>query len=320
LSVRSPLGNGYLIPALRLINPYHTAGTATGLLFQCNSGTPGYARAGIFFESNGVGWGRGTMHFATKATSQTTDVDVSNSVMKIDENGRVGIGLGADALVAKLEVNGDVHISGDLIVDGTVDGVDIAGLAATVSVNSGDISSNVTAIGYNSVDIGTNAVDIDDNVQALAFGLSYASMYAKDNTTPMTLNSAAKVKVTAFDTNGFSQGNDTSNHATDEITISGGGHYLVTLSCHVNNNAAQTHTVDVSIWTNDGATEKNMLHGHRTLTGGSGDVGSMSISGIVSFSNGDTVGVWADTSDAGDRSVTFEDISLSILKINKIGA
>jgi hypothetical protein len=266
LSVRSPLGNGYLIPALRLINPYHTAGTATGLLFQLNSSTPGYARAGIFFEANGVGWGRGTMHFATKATAQTNDVDISNSVMKIDELGRVGIGLGADAPVAKLDVNGNVHISGDLHFKG-----------------SGQ-------------------------------GLHTASMFGKDNTTPMILNSAAKVQVTAFDTNGHSVGDDTAVHGQDEIIVSGGAYFIVA-SMHVNNNAAQSHTIDVSVWINDGATELPGLHGHRSLTGGSGDVAAIPLSGVAVLTNGDTVEVWIDTSDAGDRSITVEDISLTLIRI-----
>jgi len=145
-------------------------------------------------------------------------------------------------------------------------------------------------------------------------GLAFGEIYVKDNANATTLNSAAKVQITDFAVNGVSV-NTSPDHTNDHITITKAGIYKANLSLHVNNNAAQTHTIDVSLFKNNGATEFDNVHGNRTLTGGSGDVGSMSCCGLVSLSVNDTIEVWADTSDAADRSVTFEDVNLNLVQI-----
>jgi hypothetical protein len=90
---------------------------------------------------------------------------------------------------------------------------------------------------------------------------------------------------------------------------------MVLFAVHVNNNASQSHVVDVSVWKNNGTVEIDTAHAHRTLTGGVGDIGSMSGAGLIALNVGDTLEMWADTSDAGDRSVTFSDVALTIIQI-----
>ncbi len=142
--------------------------------------------------------------------------------------------------------------------------------------------------------------------------LDYGEIYAKDNTTQITLNSAAKVQVTIFDTNGESE-NMTPDHTQDHITVNKRGKYLVTISTAVVNVAAQAHVITLIAYINDGITSFDNLHAHRDLTGGGGDKASISISGIINLAVGDTIELWADTDDAGDRNVIFEDITLSVV-------
>ncbi len=145
-------------------------------------------------------------------------------------------------------------------------------------------------------------------------GLAFAGISVKDNTDAVTLNSAAKDQVTNFDTNDPSN-NATPDHTNDHITTDKKGDYFAIISLDVQNNAAQAHKVDVSLWKNNGATEFLNVHNHRNLSGGSTDVASMSLSGFIEVAAGDTLEIWADTGTAGDRSVTFEDITLSILQV-----
>lgn len=145
-------------------------------------------------------------------------------------------------------------------------------------------------------------------------GLAFGEIYVKDNAVAMTLNSAAKVQVTIFGTDGQSN-NTTPDHTNDHITITKAGMYLVTISTAVQNNAAQSHKIVLSLWKNNGATEFTNVHAHRNLSGGSTDVGSISLSGIVDVAVNDTLEVWADTSAAADRSITVEDITLSIVQV-----
>ena len=155
----------------------------------------------------------------------------------------------------------------------------------------------------------------DDLVFNTGAGLAYGEIWMKDNTDAVTLNSAAEVQIVNFDTNGESN-NMTPDHTQDYIEIDIAGIYLVTVSIHVNNNAAQSHVIDVSAFKNNGSkTEIENIHSHRALTGGSGDVGSMSMSGIASCSAGDKFEIWATTDSGDDRSVTFSDITLSIVQI-----
>ena len=142
----------------------------------------------------------------------------------------------------------------------------------------------------------------------------YGDIYTKDNAVATKLNSAANTQITVFTNNGPSK-NTTPNHTTDDITIIEAGSYLVTGSVALNNNAAQSHEVRISLFINNGATEIENVHAHRNLSGGSGDKGSISLSGIATFSVGDTAEFWANTDSASDRSVTFSDITLSIVRL-----
>lgn len=186
---------------------------------------------------------------------------------------------------------------------------------------AGDTEANLFRVdaGADAVRMGdwdTNYVEVDkagDVVFVGGAGLAFGEICAKDNATPMTLNSAAKVQVTIFDVDGVSN-NMTPDHTNDHITVTKAGMYLCTVSMAVENGAGASHKVDASVWKNNGATEFINTHTHRDLAAGS-DVGSMSLSGIIDLAVNDTIEVWLDTDRGSDSAVTVEDITLSLVMV-----
>jgi hypothetical protein len=169
-------------------------------------------------------------------------------------------------------------------------------------------SGNMVDGNYIDIQVGGNLLFVG------TAGMVFAEISVKDNTDAVTLNSTAKVQITNFNINGLSN-NATPDHTNDHITIVKAGKYFVSVSLAVQNNASQTHKVDVSLWKDNGTTEFTNIHNHRTLSGGSTDVGAISISGIIDADVDDTLELWADTSAAANRSVTFEDLTFLILQI-----
>ena len=197
--------------------------------------------------------------------------------------------------------------------------ISFVGDSLNIKANAVTATDEMNLIAH-AVNIGTsttNKVKISSagaTVFVGAAGMVFVEISTRNNTVPMTLNSAAKVQVTVFGANGHSL-NATPDHTNDHVTIIKPGKYFAAISVHVNNNAAQTHVVNFTIYKNNGVTEFGNVHAHRTLVGGSGDVGSVSLNGIIDLVATDTVEVWADTDSAADRSITIEDITLSLFQI-----
>jgi hypothetical protein len=146
-----------------------------------------------------------------------------------------------------------------------------------------------------------------------AGGLPYACVYAYNNATTMSVSSAGYTQVTIFDTNGPSN-QITPDHTNDHITADIAGDYLCTVSMAVSNGAGTGHVLDIDVQKNNGATSFNQLHAHRTLGAGT-DVGSVSISGIVTLAASDTIEVWISTSRAVASTITVEDITMSLVQV-----
>ena len=144
-------------------------------------------------------------------------------------------------------------------------------------------------------------------------GLIQGELSVTSNSTQTTLNSSGYVQVTIFDTNGPSLGM-TPDHTQDHITSSTAGKYTVWVSVSVSNEAAQDHMITLAAHTNNGFTILTNVEADRNLTGGSGDVGSISLNGTVILSANDTVELWALTDSASDRDVTFDDITMTVIK------
>jgi hypothetical protein len=146
-------------------------------------------------------------------------------------------------------------------------------------------------------------------------GLLFGEIYAKDNAVETAIAVAGTyVQIAIFDTNGQSNG-ATPDHTNDHITIDTAGIYLVIASIHVESiGAGAADVVGIDVRKNNGTVTFDNLHAHRKLAGGGGDIGSISVSGIISLSAADTLEVWIANED-NNTNLVVEDIAFSIICI-----
>ncbi len=151
-------------------------------------------------------------------------------------------------------------------------------------------------------------------------GLCYAEIYASDVNDTITITIAGKankVQITSFVVDGESN-NMTPDHTNDHITVVKAGHYLCNVSMHIQSDSAGgADSVGYSVYKNNGNTEFSNLHGQRNLSGGGGDEGSVSLSGVIDLLVSDTIEVWIWNNDSTD-DIVVDDINLSLIQIGGI--
>lgn len=144
---------------------------------------------------------------------------------------------------------------------------------------------------------------------------TYGEISVKDNDTAMTLAAASLTKINVFDTDGWSNGT-TPDATNDCIQVVRAGIYHVLFDIHINNAAAQSHVIDISLFL-EGATEEFLnVHAHKSLTGGVTDIDSISASGIVKLAAGEHICLYMTTDSVSDRDVIIEDASLNIVRLD----
>ena len=141
----------------------------------------------------------------------------------------------------------------------------------------------------------------------------YGEIYFNDNETPLTLSATPPVQIVNFDTNGW-YNKTIPDYTQNHIIIEESGIYKVAFCWHLSNGEAVAHTVDITMYANNGTEEFLNVHSHRKLAGGTGDIGSMSGGGIVELENGETIELWA-TSTGDNKDVIFDDIAFSVVRI-----
>jgi hypothetical protein len=145
-------------------------------------------------------------------------------------------------------------------------------------------------------------------------GMVYAGISATDNTTETAISVAGTlVQVTIFDTNNPSN-LCTPDHTNDHITITKAGDYMVVVSATVESVAGGAIVIDLQAKKNNGATALSPVHAHRNMAGGGGDVGSISLSGIVTLAASDTVELWI-ANDTATGNLIVEDVVLSVIQV-----
>ena len=107
----------------------------------------------------------------------------------------------------------------------------------------------------------------------------------------------------------------TPDHTNDHITVTIAGHYLCNVSISAESaSGGRADEFGFAVYKNNGATIFANCHSHRELTGGSGDTGSVSLSGILDLAVSDTIEVWTWNEDSTDDLVV-DDITLSLVQI-----
>jgi len=156
----------------------------------------------------------------------------------------------------------------------------------------------------------------DQFFEGAGSGLPYGEIFCYDVNDTITIAGtgiANKVQVTSFDTDGVSN-LMTPDHTNDHITIVKTGVYLVTVSTHVESEGGTAYVMGLIVCKNNGATLFTNLHAHRALSGGGGDTGSISISGLASLTAADTIEVWC-YNDTNTNDIIIADMTLSIVMV-----
>ena len=141
-------------------------------------------------------------------------------------------------------------------------------------------------------------------------GLPLGEIYIYNNSTGQTIATATWTQVT-----GLSVGNSvnmTPNATEDHIEVEKSGIYFVTMSASFSGDGGVTWFGGV--FTNNGSVQYNNMHTHRKL-GASGDVGSVSVSGIGNFNSGDTVELWFRHEAGVNKDIVVKDCTLSMVQI-----
>ena len=143
---------------------------------------------------------------------------------------------------------------------------------------------------------------------------AYAEISATGNTTPTTVTTTATwYQITIFDTNGLS--NDaTPDHTNDHITVATTGTYRVMVTASISSGAGSTALFECVVKKNDGVTTLDNLHFHRQLSGGGGDTGAASASGLATLTAADTIELWV-SNETNAVDILFEDVTMSIVQV-----
>lgn len=234
------------------------------------------------------------------ATVFRVEGDTDQSLLRTSpSNNRVGVGVAAP--LEKFHVGGNVRIG--------------AGAAGTDYTLTFDGETNDGVITWmEDEDYFRLEDDLVFNTNA---GLCFGEIYGADTSTTLTITGtgkANKVQITSFAVDGQSN-NMTPDHTNDHITVDVAGKYLCTVSIHMlSTGGGGADNYGYSVYKNNGATEFANLHGQRDLTGGGGDEGSISLSGILDLAATDTVEVWIWNNTNTD-DVIVDDINLSLVQI-----
>jgi hypothetical protein len=189
------------------------------------------------------------------------------------------------------------------MIAGGVEGIRITTVAGVHATSIGDHETN-----YVNIEGDGDVVFTGDG------GLQLGEINVTSNSTQTTFDSAGTpVQVTVFDTNGLSNGDVTPDHTNDHITCGKAGYYFIAISMTLNSIAGAGSVAEVSCKKNNGDSDV-ICHMDRTLLGGGGESGVVSLSGIADIDVNDTVEVWIEN-ETNTQSYVVEDCCLSLFQI-----
>ena len=172
-----------------------------------------------------------------------------------------------------------------------------------------------TDLVINPDNVGSGAVNIkgDCIFSTEGAGLVFAEMYTRDNTTQQGLTTTY-AKITNFDTAGATN-NASVSVANDQITFNKTGKYLINATISIESvTAGGSYDIEIQGFWN--STAQNNLHAHRSLAGGGGDRGSMTITGILDVTTASTtLELQAKHNSTGTKNVIFEDMNINAIMI-----
>ena len=129
--------------------------------------------SGTFYTNSGLTISGTTISNPTGGIiiSPSTNVSIPTS-LKVDTIDEYTASSGVELLFTGsrklITTSGGISITGDIVITGTVDGVDISTLNTQVSTNTTNIATNTTNIATNTTNIATNTTNISTNTTDIA--------------------------------------------------------------------------------------------------------------------------------------------------------
>ena len=190
------------------------------------------------------------------------------------------------------------------------DGTASVAWMSTAEIRFGD-ASNYAGIG--------NAGDV---VFVGGGGLQVGGIHAHDNATETSfpgtgnVDGTTNVQVTIFNTNDPGNGSCTPDHTNDHITVGKAGVYLIVISASIESVASGgADIIGFHAAYNNKTAITPSVHTERTLTGGGGDIGSLSMSGITALPSGATVELWCWNADVTVNNILISDASMAVIQV-----
>lgn len=162
------------------------------------------------------------------------------------------------------------------------------------------------------VDSDHMAVDAAGDVSFVGGGgLQYGEISISGSTDVLDMTAGDPQQV-PFDTNGLSNGSVVPDHTNNHITVGLAGHYQIIISMTLNSSAGIASKALITCEVNDGDHEV-ITHQERSLAGGGGESGAITLSGIADLAANDTVEVWIEDEDT-DSDYIVENCNLSVVQ------
>ena len=137
---------------------------------------------------------------------------------------------------------------------------------------------------------------------------NYGGLYVEDGVTAETTTDATPRKIGGFTTVMPSSSTCTPSAATDNITVTDAGDYLVTAQMSFSGTLSKTFVVEIY----NGTTATNLKCTRKLGTGG--DIGSASVTGILTLAASDAISLYQSSTDGG-TAFTLADGQLTLTKI-----
>lgn len=141
--------------------------------------------------------------------------------------------------------------------------------------------------------------------------LEFGGISVEENSTQTSIvSSGVAVQVIIFDTNEAANG-ATPDHTNDHITVSKDGTYLVICSLTATSIAGPAAKFHFEAKKNNGTTHLSGIHADVDKAGGGNDTATVTMSGLVILSSGDTIELWV-ANETNTQNIIVEDANLAI--------
>lgn len=241
------------------------------------------------------------------ATVTADNTNVLTTYFKADNS--IGTAVDFASMTVTFAENLTKHHNGDVSFYNTRDG--IGSLWFQLSGTGNDINVQKPLDVNAAMDVsGDTTLNADTYFVGAGSGLPYGDLSVAENAVATSISAPDTwTQFVGFATAGVSN-LTTPSAANDDITVSKTGVYKVTAAISYNGSTGDTHKFEIQ--KNNGATEFTNCRAERKL--GAADIGSVTISCLVSLTAADTVELWALNDDDAD-DITIKHCNLSVIHI-----